>query len=68
MANASVEHAILEQVTRLAHDAQLEVLQFAESLARSAVRGEPGKDLLKLVGCIPPEDLKEIMEAIEERM
>ena len=66
MTDPPVQERILEQVNRLGPDAQLQVLEFARTLASDRPRGEPGKHLLKLIGCIPQDDLKEIEEAIQK--
>jgi hypothetical protein len=42
------------------------VLEFARSVKSTPFKGSSGKDMLELVGLIPPEDLKEMTDAIEE--
>lgn len=46
--------------------AQERVINYARTLSKPRPRGTPGHELLKFVGCIPPEDLEEIAAAIEE--
>ncbi len=66
MGNDSVKEAILDEVNKLSEAEQEQVLAFARELSTPAPRGEPGGNLLKLVGCIPSEDLREMEQAIEE--
>jgi hypothetical protein len=66
MNSTVLEKEIIEQINRLAQDEQRRVLEFAKALAQSRPTGEPGKNLLKWVGCIPAQDLKEMEQAIEE--
>jgi len=66
MSSSVLEKEIIEQINRLAQDEQRRVLEFVRALAHSRPGGESGRNLLKWVGCIPPEDLKEMEQAIEE--
>ncbi|MBK8268638.1 MAG: hypothetical protein IPK83_10200 [Planctomycetes bacterium] len=42
------------------------VLEFVQSVKSKPFKGTSGEDMLALVGLIPPEDLKEMTDAIEE--
>jgi len=57
---------VVEELAGLPSEMQWRVLEFARALARSRPRGVPGKDLVGLAGTIPPEDLAEISQAIEQ--
>lgn len=45
---------------------QRQVLDFTLGLAGEGPKGIPLQELLEFVGMFPPEDLKEIKQAIEE--
>lgn len=45
---------------------QRQVLDFTLGLAGESPKGIPLQELLEFVGMFPPEDLKEIKQAIEE--
>ena len=64
--NPTIQHELLAYVGQLGSEDQVRVVDFARQLARSPIRGTPGKDLLKFAGCIPHEDLEEMKKAIEE--
>ncbi|YAF96957.1 MAG: hypothetical protein AB3A66_04595 [Nodularia sp. CChRGM 3473] len=66
MANISIIDEVIEQLRAMPQYLQWQVLEFAQSLAKSQVRGTPGQHLLRFAGSIPPEDLQLIREAIEQ--
>jgi hypothetical protein len=66
MVAPSFQREILEQLEQLAEVQQKQVLEFAQSLASSKPLGEPGANLLRWAGLIPPDDLREMERAIEE--
>jgi hypothetical protein len=64
MADITLEQEILDQVHGLSSEQQRQVLDFARSLRRP--QGIPGKELLRFVGMISPDDLEMMKQAIEE--
>jgi hypothetical protein len=62
----SIKEEIIEQLDKLPVGLQKRVLDFTQALILSMPRGLSGKDLIKFVGIISPEDAKAIEEAIEE--
>jgi hypothetical protein len=61
-----IEKEILTQLDQLSLEQQLQVLNFAKSLAGTTPVGIPGKERLHLAGTISHEDAKLMREAIEE--
>ena len=57
---------LLEQIEKLTPLQQKQVLDFALELTGELAKRYPGKNLLKLVGTISPEDLEIMKQAIEE--
>jgi hypothetical protein len=66
MINPIIEREILTQLDKLNLEEQLQVLNFAKSLAGTMPVGIQGKKLLHLAGTISTEDAKLMREAIEE--
>jgi hypothetical protein len=66
MISPLIEKEILTQLDKLSLEEQLQVLNFAKSLAGTMPVGIPGKELLHLAGTISTEDAKLMREAIEE--
>lgn len=64
--NLSTIEEVIEQLKTMPQHLQWQVLEFARTLAKSQVRGTPGKELLRFAGSIPPEDIKLMREAIEQ--
>ena len=62
----SIKEEIIEQLDKLPVGLQKRVLDFTQALILSMPRGLSGKDLIKFVGIISPEDAKAIEKAIEE--
>lgn len=62
----SLERQILDEIGQLEEPEQRRVLEYVRMLSRGTIRGVPGTSLLKWVGAIPSEDLKEMSKAIEE--
>ena len=66
----TIQSELLSYLGQLPADDQARVVDFARTLAGSAqsppLRGTPGKELLRIVGMIPPEDLEVMQRAIEE--
>jgi len=57
---------IVNEIGRLDYGNQRRVLDFVKALAAAGRKGVAGKQLLSFAGVIPPEDLDEIRNAIEE--
>jgi hypothetical protein len=66
MLDPIIEREILTQLDKLSLEQQLQVLNFAKSLAGTMPVGVPGKELLHLAGTISTDDAKLMREAIEE--
>ena len=64
MANQSLREEILDQLNKLPLEQQIQVLDFARTLAKPV--GKPGKDLLYFAGGINLDDLSLMAQAIEE--
>jgi hypothetical protein len=61
-----LKQELLEQIEKLTPLQQKQVLDFALELPGELSKRYPGKNLLKLVGTISPEDLEIMKQAIEE--
>jgi hypothetical protein len=65
-----MESSILDRVTDevrvLPPELQRQVLEFARTLAVSAPRGLPGRQLLQFAGELTPEDAQLMRDAIEK--
>ncbi len=57
---------IIGRLESLSHGQQRQVLDFILELSGESPKGISGKELLEFVGLFPPEDLKQIKQAIEE--
>lgn len=66
MSRSSLEQEIVDDLSRLDSAGQVRVRDFVRALAKSPQAGEPGQNLITLVGVIPVEDLQEISRSIEE--
>ena len=66
MAQETLKHELLVQVSQMDQDEQMQVLDYAKSLWDSRVFGDSCARLLKFVGYIPPADLKEMEVAIRD--
>lgn len=62
----SIKQEIIEQLDKLPIGMQKRVLDFTQALVLSMPKGMTGKDLMKYVGIISPEDAKAMQKAIEE--
>jgi hypothetical protein len=65
----ALQSELLSYLGQLGSNDQVRVVDFARNLAKAPNGkqvGTPGRDLLKLVGMIPHEDLMEMKRAIEE--
>ncbi len=66
MENSTTVQEIVEQIEKLTTGQQKQVLDFALELSGELPEGTPIKELLKFAGTIPPEDLEQMKQAIEE--
>ena len=64
MTKQSLQEEILDQLDKLPIEQQIQVLDFARTLAKPV--GKPGKDLLYFAGGISPDDLSLMAQAIEQ--
>ncbi len=64
MTTASIKDSLIAQLDRLPYNLQLRVLDFIKTLIP---KGVEGKSLLQFEGAIPPDDLKRMSKAIEEK-
>ncbi|MGK7919895.1 MAG: hypothetical protein AB4080_07795 [Trichodesmium sp.] len=63
--NLSVINEIVEQLKVMPQNLQYQVLEFAQKLPKTQVRGIPGKKLLPFAGSISPEDLQTMGKTIK---
>lgn len=66
MINPLIEKEIHTQLQKLSLQEQIQVLNFAKTLAGTMPVGVPGKEMLKFAGILSHEEAKEMLEAIEE--
>jgi hypothetical protein len=64
MVSQSIQKEIINQLDKLPIEQQIQVLDFARTLAKPI--GRPGKDLLDFAGGINPDDLSLMTQAIEQ--
>ena len=64
MVNQSIQKEIINQLDKLPIEQQIQVLDFARTLAKPV--GRPGKDLLNFAGEINLDDLSLMNQAIEQ--
>ena len=66
MATLVLKSELLHHLNRLPTAMQCQVLQFARALEMTTHAGVPGSSLMSFAGCIPPDDLSVIAQAVEE--
>ena len=66
MNNSSTIQEIVEQLEMLSPILQKQVLDFTLKLADEISEGAPIHEFLNFSGTIPPEDLEQMKQAIEE--
>lgn len=64
MVNQSIQREIINQLDKLPIEQQIQVLDFARTLAGPV--GRPGKELLNFAGGITPDDLSLMNQTIEQ--
>jgi hypothetical protein len=60
-----IAEELLKQLQQLPVDFQKKVLEYAQSLNATKVKGKSGKDLLKFAGTFDQDNLKVMEEAIQ---
>ena len=68
MINPTMQKEIIFTFNKMNKQQQQELLNFARFLTTTKPVGVSGKDLLKLAGSIPKEELEEITKVIEEKL
>jgi len=63
---AAFERELRERLSLLDPDQQRQVLEYARALSEEPQRGVPGQALLRFMGSIPADDLRDIARAVEE--
>lgn len=66
MTTLAMKSEILHHLNRLPSAMQCQVLQFARALEMTTHAGVSGESLISFAGCIPPDDLGVIAQAVEE--
>ena len=61
-----MQSELLGYLGQLGSNDQARVVHFARTLAKAPQRGTPGKELLRVVGTIPHDDLEQMKQIIEE--
>lgn len=64
--SVSIIDQVVEQLKAMPQPLQWKVLEFAQTLVASKIRGVPGQQLLRFAGAIPSDDLQVMREAIEQ--
>jgi len=65
MLDSAIQQQITEQLDQMPAELQRRVLHFAQALAQSLPRGEPGRELLRFAGFLDETSAREIMDAVE---
>lgn len=66
MISSILERELHQQLERLPHDQQRQVLDFARALASTRTSGVAGQKLLRFAGAIELDDLKTMSHAITD--
>lgn len=66
MISHHLQRELHESLQSLDATQQRQVLDYAKSLNRSAVRGTPGNDLLRFAGSLGDVDAADMLRAIED--
>ena len=62
----SVIDEVVEKLKVMPQHLQWRVLEFAQTLLKTEIRGTPGTQLLRFAGSIPADDLQLMRAAIEQ--
>jgi hypothetical protein len=65
-ADPTMQSELLGYMGQLGSGDQAKVVSLARTLAQSARRGTPGKELMRAIGIIPHDDLEDMKRVIEE--
>jgi hypothetical protein len=65
MTPLALKSELMNQMNKLPITMQCQVLQFARALEMSTHAGVSGAGLMSFAGCIPPDDLEFIAQAVE---
>lgn len=63
---SAVEQELRDYLAALSPDQQREVLDYARALSKAPRRRVPGRALLRFAGSIPADDLRTMIDAIED--
>lgn len=66
MVDATIEAKLSIYLNRISKEQQLQVLEFARTLAVLSPKGVPGANLLKFAGIIDKSDLDSMEQAIKD--
>lgn len=66
MTTLALKNELMHHLNRLPAAMQCQVLQFARALDMTTHAGIPGSNLISFAGCITPDDLGSIAQAVEE--
>lgn len=66
MIDTTLEQQLHDELAHLSPDKQRQVLDYARSLVQGRPVGVPGNVLVQIKSLIPPDDLKLMVQAIEE--
>jgi hypothetical protein len=61
-----MQSELLGYLGQLGCDDQAKVVHFARTLAKAPHQGTPGKELSRIIGTIPHDDLEQMKQVIEE--
>lgn len=64
MSHATIKQEIVRQLDHMSPELQIRVLDFAQALVQH--RGVPGKQLLRFAGSMEADDVKAMIQAVEE--
>ncbi len=62
----SIIDQVVEQLKTMPQPLQSQVLNFAQTLVSTEIRGVPGQQLLQFAGTIPLDELRSMEEAIAQ--
>ncbi|MCZ7393000.1 MAG: hypothetical protein ABOK23_11945 [Candidatus Methanoperedens sp.] len=62
---STIMQNIAKQLNNMSPELQHQVLDFAQALAKSHLKGVPGKKFLRFSGIIEAEDIQAMTQAIE---
>ena len=65
MIYSAITQQVIRQLDQLPPELQQKVLDFAQELFLSSLKGTPGKQLLRFAGVIEPDDIQMMIQAIE---